>query len=251
MNIKKILIISLFLLILTSIVIDASYAVSSEKIKISYSKLTDTFDKKIASIDEILTWPKKNYYTEYSYKVNIKKANQNKYKIQSVKCKYNFYDDITDKYNIIYKTYNGKNKTSLNIKQSDDYSLESVTINYQTKSEIKKESMNIRFYNGKVTKVTYDSQGIGKKSKITVKEKGYYLTNGQGIPVITNIKFNIKTTNKKYKIKTIQLIYQNTDDKVSKTTTYNGNGKTTFTKTIKGEFVVVEHRLAEFKITYY
>ena len=96
MNIKKILIISLFLLILTNIVIDASYAVSSEKTEISYSKFTNTFDKKIAYIDEVVKWPNKKY-SEFYYKVNIKKANQNKYKIQSVKCKYNFYDDITDK----------------------------------------------------------------------------------------------------------------------------------------------------------
>ena len=250
MNIKKILIISLFLLILVNITIDASYAVSNEKINLFGYKDTETFDKKVASIDKITVWDKK-YNDDISYKVTIKKANQQKYKIQSVKCKYHFYDDITDKDNIISKIHNGKNKTSLNIKPPKNYTLESMTINYQTKNEIKKESLNIKSYNGKVTKVTHDSEGIGKKSKITVKEKGYFLTKGQGIPVITNIKFNIQTTNKKYKIKTIQLIYQNIGDEVSKTTTYNGNGKTTFTKVIKGKFVSVEHSLAEFKITYY
>ncbi|MCL2687015.1 MAG: hypothetical protein FWE58_00565 [Methanobrevibacter sp.] len=250
MNIKKILIIVLFLLILASTTIGASYAASNEKINLSFAKNTAIFDKKIVSIDEIMIYDKKNDF-KYAYKVNIKKANQNKYNIKSVKCKYSVYNDTTDKYDTIVKTYNGKNKTSLNIKPIKDYKSVSMTINYQTKSEIKKESLKFAFYNGKITKVKYDSKGLGKRSNIIVKEKGYYYTKGQGIPIITYIKFNIKTTNKKYKIKTVKLIYRNISDKISKTTTFNGKGKTTFTKVIKGEFIAVDTSLTEFKITYY
>ena len=249
MNIKKILIVSLFLLILAGTTIGASYAVSNEKIKLSTTKYTYSFDKKISSIDEMMIFDKKSDF-KYAYKVNIKKANQNKYKIKSVECKYRVYNDITDKYDTIFKTYNGKNKISLNIKPLKDYRAESMTINYQTKSKIKKESLKFGFYNGKTVKVAYDSKSLGKKSGIIVKEKGSFLTKGQGIPVITYIKFNIKTTNKKYKIKTVQLIYRDIGDKVSKTTTFNVNGKTTFTKVIKGEFIAVEKALTEFKITY-
>ena len=51
MNIKKILIIFLFLLILANITLGTNYAVSNEKIKISNYKWVDTIDEKIVSID--------------------------------------------------------------------------------------------------------------------------------------------------------------------------------------------------------
>jgi hypothetical protein len=125
-----------------------------------------------------------------------------------------------------------------------------MTINYQTKSNIKKESTRL-VTTGK-NKVTYYSNGVGKKSKITVKKTGYVdATNGFSTYIIKNQKVNIKTTNKKYKIKTVQLIYRDMGDKVSKTTTFNVNGKTSFTKTIKGKFYTTEFSLTEFKITYY
>ena len=250
MNIKKILIISLFLLILTNIVIDASYAVSNEKINLFTYKDIETFDKKIASIDKIDVYDKK-YNSNTSYKINIKKANQQKYKIQSVKCKYSFLNTKTYKDDTVYKTYDGKNKTSLTIKQAEDYTLESMTINYKTNSNIKKESAKFQAIG--INKRKYDSSGVGKKANITLKEKGYgNYTSGFAVYVTTEHKFNIKTTNKKYKIKTVQLIYRDIMDEVTKTTTFNVNGKTSFTKTIKGKFYSTkEGYLSEFKITYY
>ena len=250
MNIKKIVVIALFLLVLVNVTIGASYATSNEKITLSHTKQTGTFNKEIAFIEEIGIWDKE-YNIKYSYKVNIKKINQNKYKIKSVRCKYDVYNSTTDKYSTIFKTYNGKNKKSLNIKPSKNYKLESMTINYQTKSKINKESLNLWSYNGELIKEKYVLKGIGKKSGITVTEKGYYHNIGHEIPTITYIKFNIKTTNKKYKIKTVKLIYRDMEDKISKTTTFNGNRKTSLTKTVKGEFVSVEKALTEFKVTYY
>ena len=240
MNIKKILIIFLFLLILANITIDASYAVSNEKIKISNYKWVDTVDEKIVSIDIITVTDKKNNYN-VSYKINIKKANQNKYKIQSVKCKYSIWNIKSGDDETIYRTYDGKNKTSLTIKvpwKIEDNTLESMTINYQTKNNIKKESTKLE--NTILTK--YYLKGIGKKSEV------YYVIAGQDHGDTTYEKFNIKTTNKKYKIKTVQLYYDIGYGK-TKTITFNVKGKTSFAKVIKEKFV--DGYLTEFKITYY
>ena len=249
MNIKKILIILLFLLILTNITIGTSYAVSNEKIKIFNYKNTETFDKKIVSIDEITVSGKK-YEQNVSYKINIKKANQQKYKIQSVKCEYSFWNSKTYKDETVYKTYDGKNKTSLTIKQPKDYYIELMTINYQTKTDIKKESTKLQATG--INKIRFDSSVVGKKAKIILQEKGYgNYTSGFAVYPITYQKFNIKTINEKYKIKTIQVIYRDMTGKVTKTTTFNVNRKTSFTKTISGTFYTHIHAISEFKITYY
>jgi len=250
MNIKKILIIFLFALILANIAIGASYA-ATEKIHPSTYKEIETFDKsKIVSIDKISVYVKKGVDDSY-YKINIKKANKAKYKIQSVTCKYSFWNDDTDKAEIIYKTYDGKNKTSLTIKQPEDYYfLKSMTINYQTKSSIKKESAKLQGSTG-TTKVVSYSNKTGKKAKITLTEKGYNINKGQGNRILTYQKFNIKTTNKKYKIKTVQLVYRDIMDKVTKTLTFNGKGKTSLTKTIKGKHnVMADGFLTVIKVTY-
>ena len=139
----------------------------------------------------------------------------------------------------IYRTYDGKNKTSLTIKvpwKIEDNTLESMTINYQSKNNIKKESTKLE--NTILTK--YYLKGIGKKSEV------YYVSAGQEHGDITYEKFNITTTNKKYKIKTVKL-YHNIGYK-TKTLTFNVNGKTSFAKTTKGSFN--NGWPNEFKITY-
>lgn len=238
MNIKKMLIISFFLLILASMAIGTSFAVSSEKINIyksSYSKYTDTFDKKIASIDKIVTIDAKDN-RKNSYKISIKKNYQKTFKIDSVKCKY--LDNN-------YKTYNGKNKTSLIIKPPENYSaVLYMVIKYQTKNKIKNESTNLQ----QNSKYQSYHKAIGKTANITLKTNGYTINKGQVNSVINYQKFYIKTVNKKYKIKSIKTISYYEDETVSKTMTFRGNGKTTFTKVISGKGL---ETIGTFKVTYY
>jgi len=242
MNIKKILIISLFLLILASVTIGTSHAASSEKISASSCKITETFNKKIASIYQVYT-SNENGGKLY-YKINIKKSFQNKYKILSVKCRYDDYGTTGP----FYKIYDGKNKNSLIIKPYNDSNLELMTINYQTKDKIKKESSNFWENRFKVLRV---SKFVGKKANLKLKEKGYYSEEKSKDTYITYQKINIKTINKNYKIKTIKAVYYDSNNRVSKTLTFKGKGKTTFTKVIKGNFSDKKSFLYEFKITYY
>jgi hypothetical protein len=244
MNIKKILIISLLLLTLATVTIGASYAATSEKISYSSSKSTQTFDKKIVSINEIYTWNKKG--DKFQYKISIKKSFQNKYKIKSVRCEYIDYE--TDK--ITYITYDGKNKNSLTIKPINGSFRMPMIIYYETKEKIKKESAK---FSEKKRVFLSDSNFVGKKANIKLREKGYVDDRGQGTSIIQYQKFDIKTINKKFKIKTVKALYYAVfDDKLTKTLTFKGNGKTTFTKVIKGNFNVLNSgSLDKFQITYY
>jgi hypothetical protein len=237
MNIKKVLLISLFLLILAHIAIGTSYAISNEQIELLDTyKTIETYDKEVVSIDEIQVWEKndKNDYDTYDYdtyyKIHIKKVNQNKYKIQSVKCKYLSGED--DDYYYDYKTYDGKNKSFLIIKRPKDSLLVSMTIIYQNNRQIKKESIKFDAMNPVSFKWTAYLNGVGRKSKVTLYEKGFYDQKTNKM-FTTSHKFNFKTINKKYKIKTVQLTYRNVDEKIKDITKiYNVNGKTSFTKTI-------------------
>ncbi|MDR2966921.1 MAG: hypothetical protein LBU74_03105 [Methanobacteriaceae archaeon] len=242
MNIKKIMIISLFLLIITSMTTGTIFA-SSEKIE-SYnsSKRTETYYEKIVTIDEVENNDGNYNIISLYYKIKIKKAYQNKFKIESVNCKYYGYETK----NHFSKTYNGKNKISLAIIAPKNCDLTSMTINYKTKSKIKNERPT--FYKGKAKSLHY-YKFIGKKSIITLRVKGYDLSKGQGYGDITHQKFQIKTTNQKYKIKTINVWYNNMFDETTKTITYSGNGKTTLTKVIKEKRYPLEW--INFKVTYY
>ena len=247
MNIKKILIMALFLLILTNIAIGVSYAASNEKISFSFGKTTETLNKDIVSINKITSLDYKGNINE-SYKINIKKVNQKNYKIKSVKCVYYFYNEETDDDETIL-IYDGKNKSSLTINLPTDYAIKSMTINYQTNSKIKKESTKFQFLIK--YKIMHEYSGVGKKSKVTVKEKGYCDGTGQGVSDIKYLKLNIKTTNNKCKIKTVQLIYGNLLDKISKIRTFNVKGKTSFTKTTKVKYDTLTESLYKVKVTYY
>ena len=244
MNIKKILMVSLFLLILASVTMGLSYSASSEKIGISSTKMTEKIEKKIVSIDRINFWSKKSG-DKYYYKIKIKKNYQNKYRIQSVKCEYIDYGYDSGNF---YKTVNGKNKKSLNIKPLNNDYIMSMTVKFQTKEKIKSEST--KFWE-KRYKILRDKEFRGKKANIKVREKGYWLVDGQGNTFIKYQKVDIKTTSKKYKIKTIKALYYEMADFVSKTKTFKGNGKTTFTKVIKENFDDRGSFLDKFKITYY
>ena len=152
---------------------------------------------------------------------------------------------------IVYKTYDGKNKKSLTIKQPKGHDFLAMTINYKTKSSIKKESTKLQQNTGTTKQILY-SNVVGKKAKIFLKEKGLRYNKGQGTVVTIYQKFNIKTINKKYKIKTVQLIYRDMIDKVTRTLTFNGNGKTSLTKIIRGKYDNMgDGFLTEFKVTYY
>jgi len=241
MKIKKLLMVSLFLLILASVTMGLSYASSSEKISISSMKNYETFEKKIASIDRITSWDKKIWNNDY-YKIKIKKAYQNKYKIHSIKCKYDDYAIGT-----FYKTVNGKNKKTITIYAYKNYYIKSMTVKFQTKEKIKSESIQ---FMGKPYKLIRDKGFRGKKSNVKVREKGYVSLKGQGNTYISYQKVNIKTTSKKNKINTIKALYYVMDEKLSETKTFNGKGKTTFTKVIKGNFDDMGSFLKAFKITY-
>ena len=226
--------------------IGASYAASNEKIELDTYKTIKTFDKKIVSIDEICVWYKKYDYTT-TFKVNIKKVNQQKYKIQSVKCKYIYEEDIYEN-DYDYKTYNGKNKNFLTIKPPEGALLDSMTINYQTKSKVKKESIKFDGMASPSFEWKCYLDGVGKKSKITLKEEGYFAKK-QNTLFVQYHKFIFKTTNKKYKIKEVELTYRGQDKATkTKTTILNGNGKTSFTKTMTGK--LDKYHYPEIKITY-
>ena len=245
MKIKKILIISLFLLILASVTIGASYAASSEKISAFSGKDIQTYDKNICSVDKIWTWDAKSNIKEH-YKVNIKKANQNKYKIKSVKCKFRVYNSEATGEDIVYKTYDGKNKTSLVIKPSfKDFEIESITINYQTKEKIKSESTK---FQQKTVKCVYYTEFIGKKAKINVTEKGYFSFIEKNDYSYSH-KFNINTISQKDKIKTVKAIFYGPTGSIVKSSTFNGNGKTSLTKEIKGKFYD-RTRIGQFQVSY-
>jgi uncharacterized protein len=128
MNTKKILIIALLLLIIASMTIDATYAVSREKIEIHKKAISakniNTFNKEIVTVEEIST-TKNNILVAYKININIKKGYKSKFKIDSVRCTYTDYENYHSE--TIYKTYDGKNKISLTIKPPKNWSLEHMT----------------------------------------------------------------------------------------------------------------------------
>lgn len=209
MKFKKLVLILGILAVVSVFTISTGFAASSEKITGFNSNQSITYDYKIIKISHVFKSPSDGKDSEY-FRINVKKAYQNKYKIKSVKAKISVYDDyeITKTY---YKTYNIKNKNKAYIKLPNSngtnwYNIEKITVFYKTKSKIKNESTKFQKY--ATFKSTTKFNGIN--SNIVLKEKGYYKWTAMGEqPYTTYQHFQIKTKNKKYKIKSVKVSYYN------------------------------------------
>lgn len=169
MKFKKIVLILAIIALVSTLAINTSFAASNEKITKWKMHATNTYTKEIVTIYEIYVMDD-DYNSKSTYKIMIKKKYQNKFKIKSVNITYKYYGADYELDETIHKTYNGKKKNSITIKDSmKNLDLEKIAIEYYTKAKPKIESTNLLMnFNWKST-----TQYYGKKSNIKVFEKGY------------------------------------------------------------------------------
>ncbi len=208
MKFSKFLLILGIIAIVGIFTVNASFAVSEDLLTYKGSQYI-SYDKKISSIDYKYVF--KNKKDNANLNIKVKKDYQNKYKIKSVNTKFFVYDKKCVFKKSIYKDYNGKNKNSISIKIPKYSSIAKLTINYKTKSNLKKESTNFYMRSSFKQKLYLQS----KRSKANVLEKGYNKVNsGKIIYVPTYQKIKIYTKSKNYKIKLIRFMGLNTTSKM-------------------------------------
>lgn len=222
MNIKKLLLIVGIFVFIFAFTLNTSFAATSEKLSESKSHSIITYDKKISKI-EIDSIRYYGFYNGYEYtkncKINIKDSYKNKYKIKSIDIKYQ-----DNNYNSKVKRFNVYNKNSFLIIPKNGISIEKISINYKTKGKVKKETTNFMMDNS-WKKTTYFK---GKKSNIKLIQKGYTeMVLWEDWSTTTYQNFQIKTKNKKYKIKKVKLRYHSSEniEHKNKGKTFKGNGK--------------------------
>lgn len=235
MKFSKILFIICIIALVSVFTMNVGFAASNEKITKYKEYQWDKHDTKIVNINcyTINVKDSKSYYikSKSSYKINIKKPYKNNYKINSINVKYAVYGKNTyDFKKYIYKNITLKNKNSVTIKDKNaDTRIEKITINYNTKSKIKKESPNLWEPKGNWKRVVYF---YGNKSKAILKENGYMKRGQYGCDGSysyayspTNQKLKVSTTNNKYKIDKVKLIFYGHVDNIEGTTTHKAYGK--------------------------
>jgi len=184
----------------------------------------------------------KSYYIKStsSFKINIKKSYKSKYKINSINVKYTVYEK--NSYNIkkyTYKNFTVKNRDGVKLKDiNNNIRIEKITINYSTKSKLKKESINSWSPRGKWRGVTYF---YGEKSKGILKQKGHIKKIRSDVGVgweyaSTNHEFKVSTKNKKHKINKIKIVFLGFKDTIEGIKTYNAYGKNSLTITSYGKY---------------
>ncbi|KZX15214.1 hypothetical protein MBCUT_16740 [Methanobrevibacter cuticularis] len=248
MKFSKILLILGIIALLSAFAMSTSFAISSEKITKYKLYSNSTYNKKIVTIDELsISNHNDNVKLKY-YNINIKKKYQNKYKLKSVNITYTYHKENWESVKV-HKNYNAKNKNTIKIKGSPKYYYVDITINYYTKSKIKKESISLP-YNSHKWKGTF--YYYGKKSNIKLYE-AKNITETQYLTAvdITYEKFKVTTKNKKYKIKEVKVVYYDFYG-VNSIKTYKGHGKNSLT--IEPKFpkkLGIFGGLGEFIIVYY
>jgi hypothetical protein len=217
---------------------NVSFAASDETIDECKTHRVDTYNKKIVSVNHISKW-NKNYNGKYYLNIDIKKTYKSKYKLKSIKIRYNdYWGDVK------YKTYNIKNKTKVNLNINGFY-VNKLMITYQTKDKIKNETLNMETkHNWKSTTHFY-----GKKANIILKESGYATYSPQGAWPTTNYqKFKITTKSKNYKINVIKAFFFVMGG-IESIKTYKGYGKTTLVTRIYGTYEAMG--IGAFRVYYY
>jgi hypothetical protein len=224
MKFREILLILGIVAIASVFVMNASFAASGESLSVYKDSSLGNFNKKIVSIDQVSSW--KNGTGKDYYKINIKKAYKNKYKIKSVTMGYFLNDNSTyyETKDMLYKNYTGKNKNSLIIKfSSEAISPEKLTINYYTKGKIKKETFYPYSTNADWKSTSYftSNKANAKLTRnISIKNSIY----GSSISV-THQKIKIATKNKNYKIQSVKLILLDLKKNKVVSNTFKGYGK--------------------------
>jgi hypothetical protein len=204
MKFSKILLIFAILALVSAFAMNVSFA-AGENLALNKSSQIVTYDKKVSTIDAKYLYnnKKENVYLN----VKVKKDYQKKYKIKSVKVKYDFFNKKGVYQKTAYKTYNGENKKSILIKIPNYSSTNKIAITYNTKSKLKKESVNFFMKSNSKKNIYLQS----KKSKANIVEKGYNKISGKEIIYVpTYQKITIQTKNKNYKIKLIRFVAYNT-----------------------------------------
>jgi len=229
--------------------LNTSFAASSEKINPGHSKNLDVFDKKVVTITQVSTYHDESY-SNY-FRINIKKAFQNKYKIKSVQAKISEIEGNKNNLKIrrYTETHVFKNKDSVIVKIPDSndtksYQMDKITIFYQTKSKIKNESEKFT----KQGTTFWETNFKGKKANIVLKEKFHVdLSSKDGRSVITSQNFKIKTINSKDKIKSVKINYYNSKGFIN-SKTVKGNGKSVFNFNLKDK--LIETGVGEIVVNY-
>lgn len=218
---KKIFLILILLSLISILSITTSFAANSKAETFIKQKQNyiNRYELNVSRIDITLDDFEK-------IRITIKDDKKNYYKIKNVVYEYTFLEDN------VTKIYNGYGKQSLTFQTWEFDYLNKLTINYYTSNSIKNESIysfsdltHLRKRNG-----TFN----GKTAIVKNLEKGYCELGTNY--VTTYNKFQIKTKNKKYKIKKILVkygldndIYFNSSKTYSKS--FKGNGKTKLTIT--------------------
>jgi len=212
---KKILLILGIIAFVSIFLMSTSFAASSEKISKWDAKITDSFNKKVVAVNIVSNWNDSWENNEY-YKFKIKKQHKNKFKINSIKLKYQNHEGT------YIKNYNVKNKDHAYLKIPKKYFVKKITLNYKTKSKLKSESISYKGYKSDSSIITTFNS---KKAKIHLKEKGYTVrTEMGGWPTTTYQNFKINTKSPKYKIKSVKILYYSRGN-LEKVKTVNGYGK--------------------------
>lgn len=232
MRFSKVLLILGIIALVSAFAMSTSFAASSEHVTKYKQYVWDSYDKKIVNVDHLEVYSNlkpSSVSSASSYKINVKKSYKNKYKINSVKVKYAVYDNSSEFEKYTYKTYNVKNKNSVNIKNPNKNTMiEQITINYYTKSKIKNESISANtFPKGEWKSTTYF---YGNKSIGVLKEKGYIKRfSGGYYYASTSHNLKISTKNKKYKINKVKLAFYGIMGSFEGAKIYNGYGKNSLT----------------------
>ncbi|MGL4669755.1 MAG: hypothetical protein ACRCVG_04065 [Methanobacteriaceae archaeon] len=218
MKIRKIILLVVVVVFVSAMAVNTSSAASSEKLTKYNTKIVDTINKKIVTVNLVTNWNDSWERNGY-YKFKIKDKYKSKFKINSIKIKY--YSAENEKY--VYRTYNTKNKDVVYLKIPKNSFVEKITLFYKTKPKIMIESLSYKGYSSTSIATTVFNS---KKVKITVKEKGYTdWSEMGGWPTTTYQNFQIKSKNTKYKIKSVKILYYSRGG-LEKVKTIKGYGKT-------------------------
>lgn len=245
MEIKKMLIILLFLfcVMISSITVTFAVDSNSEIINKGIRESKNYFSTNIADIEVVNknTIPSEGYGSgSNSYNFNIKKDKQKYYKLNHVTL--NFSKNIK-------KNYRCNNKASFSVKgPSNKVYTTNFTLYYTTNSDLKKENNNPNTDNYYKSLITFK----GKTATVKNLIKGIYKREGMGTSIPYYNKFQITTKNNK-KIKSIKAGFTYTvsgDIKTMKTVTYKGNAKSKITLKIPEKYNI-GYDLRALKITYY
>ncbi len=225
MKFRKILLVLGIVALASVFVMNASFAASSEKLSVYKGYYSFINDKKVSTIEQVVTF--NNESSKQYYKINIKKTYQKKYKIKSVNIKYAVFDNKTDEFkNYIYKNYTANNKNSFVINPliNEWISFDKLTVNYQTKEKIKKESVSF----SSKPELKYNIYFTSNKANAQVFQK-IYIKNGIKYPFAVKYqKLKVLTKSNKYKIKSIKLTLATMKNHKISYKTLKGYGKNSF-----------------------